>query len=238
MKKLLNLIGLVLSMSGYVVKNATILRTIIMTLAFLLSIHLVNTPGLDASFAVLFYLISTAVYIGFLYLVLPEDGLRHWFMQQFGGEQQGYLVYEAVMGFLFFANGTAIGYINIAFKDSLPIAMDEAIVRPVAAVLFMIGWVVKIWATKVGGIDIYYWKDMFVGRKISRFVAEGPYRFINNPMYGVGQLQTYAVALWYQSLYGLLAALVYQLLVFTFYHIQEKRFIATVYLNKTYQQAA
>lgn len=238
MKKLLHLVGLTLSMSGFVVKNATALRTLVMTVTFLMSVHLVNSPEPDPVFALYFFLVSTAAYIGFLYLVLPGNGLRHWFMQRFGGEQEGYLTYEAVLAFLFFINGAAIGYIGVAYQNSLPVEVDSKIIRPAAVVLFAVGWGVKIWATNVVGIDIYYWKDMFLGRKISPFVAEGPYRYINNPMYGIGQLQTYATALWYQSLPGLIAALVYQLLVFSFYHYQEKKFIERVYLSKTYQQAA
>lgn len=238
MKKLLNLFVLLISMSGFVVKHATVLRTLVMTAAFLFSIYLGNSALLTAPVAVWFYVLSTAAYIGFLYMVLPENGLRHWIVRRWGGEQQGYLVYEAVLGFLFFVNGAAIGYMSVAFAGSLPLFIEEAILRPVAAFLFVIGWVVKIWATNVAGIDIYYWKDMFLGRKISRFVADGPYRFIHNPMYGVGQLQSYAVALWYQSWPGLLAALAYQLLVFSFYYLEERKFIANVYQKKTYQHAA
>jgi protein-S-isoprenylcysteine O-methyltransferase Ste14 len=209
-----------------------------MTFAFFFSIHLVNAGPLNPGFAIIFFLASTTAYIVFLYLVLPENGLRHWFVKSFGGETEGYLAYEAVLSFLFFINGASIGYINVAFAHSLPLFVDDDIIRSIALLLFVTGWVIKIWATKVVGIDIYYWKDMFCGRKISHFVAEGPYKFFSNPMYGLGQLQTYATSLWYLSLPGLIAAAVYQLAVFSFYLFQEKKFIYRVYLQKTYQQAA
>jgi protein-S-isoprenylcysteine O-methyltransferase Ste14 len=70
--------------------------------------------------------------------------------------------------------------------------------------LFIVdGMGTKIWSAYVVGIPIYYWKDMFLGRKIGNFVVSGPYKYFNNPMYGVGQLQVYAIALYYDSLYGL-----------------------------------
>ena len=82
-------------------------------------------------------------------------------------------------------------------------------------------------------IDIYYWKDMFLWKKITQFVITGPYKFLTNPMYGIGQLPAYALAVWYRSETGLIAAFVNQLLIFTFYYTTEKKFIKKVYLNKS-----
>ena len=98
--------------------------------------------------------------------------------------------------------------------------------------LFVIGFVIKIWSAYTVGIDIYYWKDMFLGRKICEFVVSGPYKYFTNPMYGIGQIQAYALALWYGSSIGLIVALVNQLLVFTFYFLVEKPFIKRVYLSQ------
>ncbi|TSA34984.1 MAG: hypothetical protein D4R64_10725 [Porphyromonadaceae bacterium] len=90
---------------------------------------------------------------------------------------------------------------------------------------------IKIWSAKVVSIDIYYWKDMFLGKKITEFVETGPYKFLSNPMYGIGQLQAYALAIWYGSEIGLLAALINQVLIFSFYFTVEKKFIKRIYLN-------
>jgi hypothetical protein len=49
-------------------------------------------------------------------------------------------------------------------------------------------------------------------------------------MYGIGQLQAYATAIWYGSSYGLLAAFVNQVLIFLFYYLVEKKFIKRVYM--------
>lgn len=238
MKKLLNLLSLTLAISGFVPGNATILRTIVMTFTFFFSIHLANSNSLNPVLAIWFFLFSTIAYIGFLYAVLPEKGLRHWFMKSFGGEKQGYLAYEAVLAFLFFVNGAGIGYVSVAFENTLPFMPSAEIVRPIAVLLFAAGWIIKIWAAKVVGVDIYYWKDMFFGRTVGPFVEAGPYKFTSNPMYGLGQLQSYATALWYLSLPGLVAAALYQLAVFSFYFLQEKKFIERVYLKKTYSHGA
>ena len=95
--------------------------------------------------------------------------------------------------------------------------------------MFICGFTIKILATKAVTVDIYYWKDMFLGKKISDFVITGPYKYFKNPMYGIGQLQAYAIAIWYGSKYGLMAALLNQLLIFSFYVLVEKKFIKRVY---------
>jgi protein-S-isoprenylcysteine O-methyltransferase Ste14 len=232
LKKLSDFVHLFLSISGFVPGHATAIRTIIMAFTFFFTIHLINSPTLSPEFAVWFFLISTTAYIAFLYVVLPKQGWRLWLIREFGPEE-GFLTYEAILSFLFFINGTSIGYISAAFEKTIPFTIDEDIIQPFAIALFMIGWGIKIWAAKVVGVDIYYWKDMFYGKKISDFVEEGPYKFINNPMYGLGQLQTYATAVWYLSWPGLIAAVINQLAVFSFYHFQEKKFIKRVYLNDT-----
>jgi protein-S-isoprenylcysteine O-methyltransferase Ste14 len=60
-------------------------------------------------------------------------------------------------------------------------------------------------------------------------VVTGPYKYFSNPMYGIGQLPAYITAIWYGSGYGLLAALLNQLLLFTFYYAVAKKFIKRVY---------
>ena len=229
-KKIREWATLFLSISGFVPSHATILRTIVMSVTFFYSIHLINSPITHEQSALIFFVGSTFAYIGFLYLVLPEKGLRLLMIDRFG-EENAFLIYEGILAFLFFINGTSIGYVSAAYRNTLPFTINFEIVATIAFLFFLAGWIIKLWAAKVVGIEIYYWKDMFFGRKISQFVVEGPYKFINNPMYGLGQLQAYATALWYLSLPGLIAAFINQLAVFSFYHFQEKKFIKRIYLQ-------
>ena len=76
---------------------------------------------------------------------------------------------------------------------------------------------------------------MFLGKKISDFVVAGPYKYFSNPMYGLGQLQAYATALWFGSKYGLIAAFLNQFSIFLFFYLVEKKFIQRVYQKKGLQ---
>src|SRR6266576_522781 len=53
-------------------------------------------------------------------------------------------------------------------------------------------------------------------------VGAGPYRWLKNPMYTVGYLPVYGLALATASLVGLVAALFDQCAILTFYHLVEK----------------
>ncbi len=125
----------------------------------------------------------------------------------------------------------SIGYIASTTSRNLSYFSYKELLFVILAVLFIFGFIIKIWAAKAVSIDIYYWKDMFLGKKISDFVETGPYKYFSNPMYGIGQIQAYAIAIWYGSKHGLIAALINQTLIFLFFYMVEKKFIERVYLN-------
>jgi protein-S-isoprenylcysteine O-methyltransferase Ste14 len=208
-KKIRDYFTLALSISGFVPKHATFLRSAFMLSGLVFSMRLMRLSKSAPVNPYLFFLSTSGAYFGFIYSILSKGSLRHQFTRKFATEKEAYLAYEAILGFLFFMNGTSMGYISAARQDTLPVRVNKKFLQPVAALLFLAGWTVKVWSAKVVGSNIYYWKDMFYDRKITDFAEEGPYKVLRNPMYGVGQLQTYATALWYRSLPGLLAAVFY-----------------------------
>lgn len=225
LNKIREYFSLILSISGYVPKHATFLRTCVMFFALAFSYYLIYFQTYNSKLAIAYFILAEILYIGFIYAVLPENGLRRWFIKKWGGENKGYLAFEAILGFLFFNNATSIAYIASSTPGDIFGFIPDGFLLAWAVVIFCVGFIVKILATKAVSVDIYYWKDMFVGRKICDFVITGPYKYLNNPMYGVGQLQSYAIAIWYGSIYGLFAALLNQCLIFSFFFLIEKGFI-------------
>jgi protein-S-isoprenylcysteine O-methyltransferase Ste14 len=136
---------------------------------------------------------------------------------------------KGFLGFCFFIM-LSLGFVASSTAGSFSIIDNKSLLLTIVAIPFAAGFIIKILAAKVVSIEIYYWKDMFLGRKICDFVVSGPYKYLSNPMYGFGQMQAYAAALWYGSGYGLLAALLNQALIFTFYFMFEKKFIERTYL--------
>ena len=225
------IIHLILSISGFIPEHMTLLRFFIMFGSVLATIFLLPMYK-SVNYAIIYFILSTTVYIGFIFFVLPERGYRLKLIEKFG-EQGAYLKYEAFLAFAFFHNGVSLSFISQAsagssFFENIPVQVAMLF----AAVLFTIGTSIKIWSAYVVGIPIYYWKDMFLGKKISDFVVAGPYKYFSNPMYGIGQIQIYAIAIYYNSIYGFIFGAVNQGLVFLFYFLVEKQFIYRTYLQQ------
>jgi protein-S-isoprenylcysteine O-methyltransferase Ste14 len=222
---------LLISMSGFVPRNASLFRKVLIIVSLIFIYYFVNYQENNSSAGVIYFSIGEVLYFGFITSVLTRNGLHRWFIKKWGGEEQGYTAYETILGFLFLQNGAGIGYIASSNQGNLFRFIPGEILLSLVVILFIGGLTIKIWAAKSVSIEIYYWKDMFLDRKISDFVVSGPYRFFSNPMYGIGQLQSYAVALWYGSKYGLMAVILNQALLFLFYFIIEKKFIRRIYRN-------
>jgi protein-S-isoprenylcysteine O-methyltransferase Ste14 len=169
--------------------------------------------------------------MGFIFSVLSKNGYRKWFIRKWG-EEKGFRIYEAILGFIFFNIGASIGYVAIASSSEIFSFVPKILFGIIIGIIFFGGLFVKMWATKAASVEIYYWKDMFLGRKISKFVKSGPYKYFNSPMYGVGQIQGYAFAVWYGSVLGILIMVLYQILIFTFLHNVENEFIQRVHIQR------
>ncbi|HEY3430230.1 MAG TPA: methyltransferase [Cyclobacteriaceae bacterium] len=224
------LIYTVLSISGFVPDRMTLTRAVFMLGSVCMSIFLLPQYA-QLNYAVLYFVGSTLVYLGFIFLVLPQHGLRLQLIDRLG-EENAYKYYEGFLAFAFFHNGASLTFIS---QSSMGTGFwgdaSQFLILVIVGILFIVGLGVKIWSAYVVGIPIYYWKDMFVGRKVSEFVESGPYKYLSNPMYGVGQLQVYAIAIYYNSVYGLIFGAINQLLVFVFYFITERPFIYRTYIN-------
>ncbi len=229
--KITSFASLLLSTIGYVPQHATKIRTIAILSSIAFIVFLTKYYPDNFKIAVIYFVISLAFYIGFITLVLRKKGYRLWLIKKYGAEK-GFLIYEAILGFIFFNCGSALGYVAVSTSGVLFNYINKELLTVIAIILFVIGVTVKLWAAKVVSIDIYYWKDMFLGKKICKFVVSGPYKYLSNPMYGAGQLQIYGTALFYGSIPGLIAAVLYQSSVFSFHFAVEKPFIDRIYLKK------
>src|SRR5690242_17408856 len=123
MSALTKSIRIIFSISGFVPEHMTIARGSFMIGSVLMSIFLLPQYA-QLNYAVIYFSISTIVYIGFIFLVLPERGLRLKLIERLG-EENAYLYYEGFLAFAFFHNGAGLSFINQSsigsgFFESLP----------------------------------------------------------------------------------------------------------------------
>jgi len=231
------LLATFLAVSGFVPGHATLARVAVMSASAALVYYLAHSRAGDQTLAIGYALGSILCYVGFIFVVLRQNGLRHWFIKRWG-EAHGYLAFEATLAFLFFHNAAAIGYVATSSPGTMFSFIPRAVVVALATALFVVGIVTKLWAAMAVSVDIYYWKDMFLGRGVCAFVETGPYKYLSAPMYGVGQLQAYAIAIWFGSPTGLAIAALNQCCVFLFYFAVEQGFIRRTYVQGTGAAAA
>lgn len=223
------LLSTFLSISGFVPEHATLTRVSTVAASAAFAWYLAHALPRDQPLAIAYALVSIVCYVGFIFAVLPRRGLRLWFIERWG-EERGYRAFEAVLSILFFHNAAAISYVATSSHGRQLAFIPEAVVVTLAILLFVVGGITKLWAAMAVSVDIYYWKDMFLGREVRAFVETGPYRYLKAPMYGVGQMEAYALAILFRSPAGLLIAGLNQCCVFLFYFAVERGFIRRTYL--------
>ena len=146
------------------------------------------------------------------------------------GEERAFRVYETVTGLMFLNQGLGVGCMAALHIPRLEQAVPAPLFLAAGGALLVSGLAVKAWATLTVGVDAYFFRDMFLGRPLAPVCNDGPYRFLRNPMYSVGQLQGYGYALLYGSLPGLLAAGAGHLLIYAFYLVAERPFVRSTYI--------
>jgi len=110
----------------------------------------------------------------------------------------------------------------LATRNTWHLALPAVATVTVGALLVVIGLGTKLWAARTLGSDAYYWHNFFDPEAAIGRVSSGPYRFISSPMYTVGYLQTYGLALILRSLPGLIASVFAQVAILAFHYLVEK----------------
>ena len=103
-------------------------------------------------------------------------------------------------------DGVAFILLCVVTRNTLVLPISHTLLLSAGAALAVLGVGTKLWAARTLGSEAYYWHNFFDPAGARGPVASGPYRFVSNPMYGIGYLQTYGLALMLQSLPGLIAS--------------------------------
>jgi len=171
--------------------------------------------------ALAYHLASRLAYVLYIGVALGRQERSGHFTQRYGADA-GFRRFRRTAAIVMYNDAASFVLLCVVSRDTLVLGLPRGLVMAVGALLVLVGLGTKLWATATLGGDAYYWRNFFA--PIDRVVpaAAGPYRWLRNPMYTVGYLQTYGFALATGSLFGLGAALLDQAGILIFYRWIEK----------------
>jgi protein-S-isoprenylcysteine O-methyltransferase Ste14 len=138
------------------------------------------------------------------------------------GLEAGYARFRSRAATLMNIDGVLFVVLCLATAGTLDAAAPRAALVAIGVLLCLIGGITKLWAAKLLGSKGYHWYDFFAPHEPKHVELSGPYRIARNPMYTIGYLQTYGLALILASWPGLLASAFAQAAILTFYFVVEK----------------
>lgn len=162
------------------------------------------------------HLAARVAYVGFVWVGLTRQQADGWWTRQWG----------LAGGFARFRRGAsivmvldAISFVAVCLVGwgTLPAVLPRAVAVAAGVVLILLGVGTKLWAAATVGDKTYYWYDFFDSAAPVAPAVTGPYRYLTNPMYTVGYLQTYGLALVTGSLAGLVASVCDQAAILVFH---------------------
>ncbi|MBL59994.1 MAG: methyltransferase [Verrucomicrobiota bacterium] len=168
---------------------------------------------------------SWLFYYGGISLILGTR-INHFMIRKLG-EKKALALYDMICGLMFFNLGSGIGL--AALHEAGSFELSSGLKWSLFALLTVVGFGIKFWATWIVGINTYYFRDLFLDRSHGEFTATGPYKFLPNPMYGIGNFHAYSAAIVTGSAFGLWYAVGCHIGIYSFYLFVEKPFIRRTY---------
>ncbi|HWC72499.1 MAG TPA: PEMT/PEM2 methyltransferase family protein [Gemmatimonadales bacterium] len=164
---------------------------------------------------------SRLAYVLFVGITLRREDRESRYVRALG-PVEGFRRFRRIAAFVM--NNDAVAFIILCFvsRDTLALPVSSTASFIAGLVLAIVGVGTKLWAAGTLGSDAYYWRNFFDPVSARGPVSSGPYRFVSNPMYTVGYLQTYGLALILRSLPGLVASVFAQVAILVFHVTVEK----------------
>ena len=170
--------------------------------------------------ALAYQLASRLAYVLYIGIALARHERLAASSGRYGGED-AFRSFRWAAAFFMYNDALSLVLLCMVTRDTLPLGIPQALLITTGALLVLVGLGTKLWARATVGAGAYYWRDFFFPVN-GPAVTSGPYAFLKNPMYTVGYLQTYGVALVAGSLPGLLAALIDHAGILIFYRMVER----------------
>lgn len=234
----------ILEMSGILIAKLTPLRILLIVLIIAEIIAFRYIPFLTSySFSIWYAVIWFIVRQTFLFWSFTPKGLAY-LMKKKWGEAKAGEIYMLITAFSFWYRAHSYSLLLKhtswdlfpQFKSYFPPLFEvvgiEVNALVIVSYLFaIIGMIVNVWSFILIERGAYYYMDMFYGRFLTNFKKEGPYKWFANPMYGIGQIPSYGVALAAGSVSGILMSFLNQACAYIFYYAFEKPHIKRCIAN-------
>lgn len=153
--------------------------------------------------------------------ILFRQDRTGWFTRRYGVEG-GYQRFRRIASTIMNLDGVLFVAVCILTRGTLGTPWPVALRIAIGLVAILVGSGVKLWARRTLGPDAYYWRNFFAPEEHREGPPTGPYKYLDNPMYTLGYLPTYGLALVFDSAAGLLLAAFMQAAVLVFYRVVER----------------
>jgi protein-S-isoprenylcysteine O-methyltransferase Ste14 len=138
------------------------------------------------------------------------------------GETEGFRRFRRVAAIIMNHDAVVFILLCVVTRNTLTLPVSRLAAIVVGAVFVIVGVGIKIWAARTLGSNAYYWHNFFAPNDAQGPVSTGPYRFASNPMYTIGYLHTYGLALILGSLPGLVVSAFAHAAILAMYFLVEK----------------
>jgi len=227
---------LLLGTAGIVLRNMTLSRWLSILFSCIPVYFLFQYPSLKLGLT--YWFISMVFHYTVLFGTFMKDGFKEFWLGNSPTKEEAHLKFEAWLSFAFFHNGLSFSYLYFTSMNGEDFTFTSVSwILGLGIILQVIGFAIKLLATWQIGLDIYYYKDMFIEEKVIDFEWRGIFKYMSNPLYGWGQLNGYGAALYAFSWYGIVAVFINQLCFYSFYYSLEKPFVRRFYLGILPQKA-
>lgn len=147
----------------------------------------------------LLYILTTAI--------LLRTQFRHRSFTRRYGAEGGFRRFRAIVSVVMNHDAACFAVLCWMSRGGLPAgSVPTWLAWTVGGVLIVGGLGVKFWAVATIGSGSYYWESFFAPPQDREYSVSGPYLWFVNPMYTVGYLPLYGLALALFSVDGLVAA--------------------------------
>lgn len=181
------------------------------------------TPSTAQLFVLGYHVLSRLAYVFYVGYALRSQERSAYFTRRWGPEG-GFKRFRRVAALIMNNDGVSFAVLCIVSWDTLTLPLPQVVPITLGAFLMVVGGLTKFWAARTLGARAYYWHNFFTTER-APLNTRGPYRFLKNPMYTVGYLPLYGLALFTMSLPGLFAAVFDQAAILAFHRwVEEPHF--------------